>query len=582
MRDFGDKRSTTWNPGPKAADVGLAPGKRTLVEMLPQPPASAPQGTAPASEPVQRKAESNAPTTNAPSGPRLTALDLFGRVQRKAVSAEPDVAAVHASAQQGIATAASPLPHAETIQRAFGRHDISGIKAHTGAGAAASATAMGAKAYATGDHVVLGERADLHTVAHEAAHVIQQRGGVQLKGGVGQEGDAYERHADEVAEQVVQGKSAESLLDRYAGGGPSAAGSAAGGPIQRYVEFTHPTEGRMQMSESHEFFKPANAERELWAKRENIDLAAQIMSIKKGGILSVAAGQAREFLSQTYHRVVVRDRVGTTEALASSSSSSSSSSSNQQKSPLQLGADGPFDCLIKWLAEHDGETLGQLMASSMKLMNPFPFGTYAYGAFSAIRIQQDLEIESRIKSLGAETAAPIVELVRFLTDWRGRIDNVNSEQAHSFNFMCTECGGFSKMVMPPGKDRTQAGAEVGDSMRVDGLGDLPGPWQNHYAAVIMTDPRGDQISLESAAGMDPTSARSSRATTPPPPRSRPAWARSRARSTRCSRRRSRPLVEHTETRFAVRHHQPGAVPLGSPPTSTCQACAFRGHRTQIR
>jgi hypothetical protein len=65
---------------------------------------------------------------------------------------------------------------------------------------------------------VLGDRADLHTVAHEAAHVIQQRSGVQLHGGVGAVGDPYEQHADQVADAVVQGHSVEALLDRHAGG----------------------------------------------------------------------------------------------------------------------------------------------------------------------------------------------------------------------------------------------------------------------------------------------------------------------------------------------------------------------------
>jgi hypothetical protein len=90
---------------------------------------------------------------------------------------------------------------------------------------------MGAEAYATGNHVVLGGRSDLHTVAHEAAHVVQQRGGVQLKGGVGAAGDAYEQHADQVADQVVRGGSAEALLDQMSG--PS--GSAAGGAVQRFA-----------------------------------------------------------------------------------------------------------------------------------------------------------------------------------------------------------------------------------------------------------------------------------------------------------------------------------------------------------
>ena len=55
---------------------------------------------------------------------------------------------------------------------------------------------------------------DLHTAAHEAAHVIQQRKGVDLKSGLGRKGDRYERHADAVADKVVRGKSAETLLTR--------------------------------------------------------------------------------------------------------------------------------------------------------------------------------------------------------------------------------------------------------------------------------------------------------------------------------------------------------------------------------
>lgn len=36
--------------------------------------------------------------------------------------------------------------------------------------------------------------------------------GVQLKGGVGEVGDSYEQQADAVADKVVQGQSAESIL----------------------------------------------------------------------------------------------------------------------------------------------------------------------------------------------------------------------------------------------------------------------------------------------------------------------------------------------------------------------------------
>jgi hypothetical protein len=147
--------------------------------------------------------------------------------------------AVHTAAAQGVASPASPLPHRAEIQRSFGHHDVSAIQAHTGPEAAGSARAMGADAFATGNHVVLGGRNDLHTVAHEAAHVVQQRGGVQLKGGVGAAGDAYEQHADAVADAVVAGKSAAPLLDQMAGSShgavavqraPAAPSSSSGAP----------------------------------------------------------------------------------------------------------------------------------------------------------------------------------------------------------------------------------------------------------------------------------------------------------------------------------------------------------------
>ncbi|HRE89400.1 MAG TPA: DUF4157 domain-containing protein, partial [Myxococcota bacterium] len=115
------------------------------------------------------------------------------------------------------------LPHADTIQRAFGRHDISGVKAHVGGAASAAAAQLGAEAYASGDRIAFSSSPDLFLAAHEAAHVVQQRAGVSLPGGMGQVGDRYERHADEVAAMVVSGGNAESVLDKMVGGGQDAA-----------------------------------------------------------------------------------------------------------------------------------------------------------------------------------------------------------------------------------------------------------------------------------------------------------------------------------------------------------------------
>jgi len=141
-------------------------------------------------------------------------------------------AAIRASAARGVATPGSTLPFADIIQRAFGRHDISSVQAHTGGDAAASARDIGAEAYTRGEHVAFAGAPDLFVAAHEAAHVVQQQAGVQPAGGVGRDGDAHERHADAVAERVVAGRSAVDLLEGLAR--PSSPVAPPGGAVQRY------------------------------------------------------------------------------------------------------------------------------------------------------------------------------------------------------------------------------------------------------------------------------------------------------------------------------------------------------------
>jgi len=165
--------------------------------------------------------------TEGPSGVRMlmAAGGNLAMVQLRE-SGPPTSDAVHAAAARGIAGAGGALPHGEAIQRSFGSHDVRGIQAHVGGPAGEATAAMGAEAYATGSHVAFGGAPSLHTAAHEAAHVIQQRTGVSLAGGVGQVGDPYERHADAVADAVAAGRSAQGLLDETAGGG-------GGGGVQR-------------------------------------------------------------------------------------------------------------------------------------------------------------------------------------------------------------------------------------------------------------------------------------------------------------------------------------------------------------
>jgi hypothetical protein len=142
-------------------------------------------------------------------------------VQRRASGAVAEQDIPRAAAV-GITGSASALPHLAAIQRSFGAHDVTGIQAHVGGAAANASRAIGAEAYATGDHVAFARDPDLHTAAHEAAHVVQQRAGVHLKGGVGEVGDPYEQQADAIADRVVRGESAADILPAARGASQTA------------------------------------------------------------------------------------------------------------------------------------------------------------------------------------------------------------------------------------------------------------------------------------------------------------------------------------------------------------------------
>jgi hypothetical protein len=125
--------------------------------------------------------------------------------------------AIHGAAKDGLVGASSPLPHVERIQASFGHHDISNVQTNVGGRARSASQEMGASAYASGSRIAFRSEPDLRLAAHEAAHVVQQAAGVELERGVGKPGDTYERQADEVADAVVRGESAEPILDRTVG-----------------------------------------------------------------------------------------------------------------------------------------------------------------------------------------------------------------------------------------------------------------------------------------------------------------------------------------------------------------------------
>ncbi len=192
---------------------GVAAGKQARTEAIVQRKDSAEPSTAP----ILAMSEPGVDMTPRADESFVESLVGHSEVRRTADPTRTAGADVHELAASGVAGSGARLPFLDSIQASFGAHDVAGVKAHTDENAAAAAKGMGATAFASGDHVAFAGAPDLHTAAHAAAPVVQQRGGVNLKSGVGQEGDAYEQHADAVADAVVRGESAEPVIDQMVG-----------------------------------------------------------------------------------------------------------------------------------------------------------------------------------------------------------------------------------------------------------------------------------------------------------------------------------------------------------------------------
>lgn len=232
-----DSFPSTWSSDLTNDAPHAAPGKNALTQRMTR---GAPQPSAPAADaPVQRHLDPAAAAVQRAQqehdmaaalgflGGPAASIDESLAIQKKSTDPHTGLTdeQIGAAAATGVGGAGQSLPHLDAIQRSFGAHDVSGVRAHVGGAAADASHAIGASAYATGNDVAFSTQPDLFLAAHEAAHVVQQRQGVHLKGAVGQDGDAYERHADDVAAAVVRGESAEALL--------GAPGAEAGTAVQR-------------------------------------------------------------------------------------------------------------------------------------------------------------------------------------------------------------------------------------------------------------------------------------------------------------------------------------------------------------
>ncbi len=76
---------------------------------------------------------------------------LVESLELRSDRAGPASGSMHETAARGVASGGGSLPYFDQVQAAFGRFDVSSVKAHHGPAAAAANQALGAEAYATGD-----------------------------------------------------------------------------------------------------------------------------------------------------------------------------------------------------------------------------------------------------------------------------------------------------------------------------------------------------------------------------------------------------------------------------------------------
>jgi hypothetical protein len=216
-------------------------------------------------------------------GDRSTSGAMQPVVQRRATVAAGSSSDPLATAQAGTSAGGRKLPHLDLIQASFGHHDVSGVDAVVGGTAADASVELGANAYAVDNAIGFSTSPDLHLAAHEAAHVVQQRHGFAPSDGVDTPDDAYEQHADAVADAVVAGQSAEALLDEIT------TGAAAAPAVQRQPAPETPVVYLMTHNESPSRLKAAKVS--LYPDDRTLDGIERALLVYYG----IPATRVREF-----------------------------------------------------------------------------------------------------------------------------------------------------------------------------------------------------------------------------------------------------------------------------------------------
>lgn len=172
-------------------------------------------------------------------GTQLLRRRLQRRAVQRAAGAGADPLAddkIHSAAERGVAGSGGEVPHRARMEEAFGT-SFDSVRAHTDNAASVANRQMNAEAYTFGESVAFGTTSpSLGLVAHELAHVVQQRAGAGPAGGVGHEGDAFEQEAHAAAAQVESGGRTD-MARRY--GAQPAQGVLQRKAVQRYESGEH-------------------------------------------------------------------------------------------------------------------------------------------------------------------------------------------------------------------------------------------------------------------------------------------------------------------------------------------------------
>ncbi|GHC44443.1 hypothetical protein GCM10010507_19320 [Streptomyces cinnamoneus] len=144
-------------------------------------------------------------------------------------------------------TAGRPLEQGvrQEMEERFGA-DFSTVRVHRDAAAQHSAASLGARAYTAGEHVVLGrdgdDKDDKRVLAHELAHVLQQRLGAHRPAGtdgevwVGEPGDRWERAAEADAQRVLRGSGGLRAVPGTADAPPARPATHGSVTVQRLLD----------------------------------------------------------------------------------------------------------------------------------------------------------------------------------------------------------------------------------------------------------------------------------------------------------------------------------------------------------